>query len=100
MSEFTGFVHLGFRHIVSLAALDHILFLLALAAIYQGRDWKGSLWVISAFTVGHSITLAMAATGTLLIPQRITEFLIPLTIVATGLQNIVTRARGVGIASR
>ena len=100
MSEFTGFVHLGFRHIVSLAALDHILFLLALAAIYQGRDWKGSLWVISAFTVGHSITLAMAATGTLLIPQRITEFLIPLTIVATGLHNIVARARGGGVASR
>ena len=100
MSEFTGFVHLGFRHIVSLDALDHILFLLALAAIYQGRDWKGSLWVISAFTVGHSITLAMAATGTLLIPQRLTEFLIPLTIVATGLHNIVTRGRGVGIASR
>jgi hypothetical protein len=100
MSEFTGFVHLGFRHIVSLDALDHILFLLALAAIYQGREWKGSLWVISAFTVGHSITLAMAATGTLLIPQRLTEFLIPLTIVATGLHNILTRARGAGIASR
>ena len=100
MSEFTGFVQLGFRHIVSLDALDHILFLLVLAAIYQGRDWKGSLWVISAFTVGHSITLAMAATGTLLIPQRLTEFLIPLTIVATGLHNILTRGRGVGIASR
>jgi hypothetical protein len=100
VSEFTGFVHLGFRHIVSLDALDHILFLLALAAIYRGRDWKGSLWVISAFTVGHSFTLAMAATGTLLFPQRLTEFLIPLTIVATGLHNIVTRARGVGLASR
>ena len=100
VSEFTGFVHLGFRHIVSLDALDHILFLLALAAIYQGRDWKGSLWVISAFTVGHSITLAMAATGTLLIPQRLTEFLIPLTIVATGLHNILTRGRGAGMASR
>jgi hypothetical protein len=92
--EFAGFVHLGFRHIVSLDALDHILFLLALAAIYQGRDWKSSLWVISAFTVGHSITLAMAATGTLLIPQRLTEFMIPVTIIATGLHNILTRARG------
>ncbi len=94
MSDFTGFVHLGFRHIVSLDALDHILFLLALAAIYQGRDWKTSLWVISAFTVGHSITLVMAASGTLLIPQRLTEFLIPLTIITTGLHNILTRARG------
>src|SRR3954464_1787884 len=98
MSEFTGFVHLGFRHIVSLAALDHILFLLALAAIYQGRDWKGSLWVISAFTVGHSITLALAATGTLLIPQRLTEFLIPLTIVATGIENLLMRPRAQAVS--
>jgi hypothetical protein len=88
-----SFVHLGFSHIVNPEALDHILFLLALAAIYQGRDWRDSLWVISAFTVGHSITLALAATGTLLIPQRLTEFLIPLTIVATGVENIVVRAR-------
>ena len=93
MSEFLSFVHLGFSHIVNPEALDHILFLLALAAIYQGRDWRDSLWVISAFTVGHSITLALAATGKLLIPQRLTEFLIPLTIVATGVENILVRAR-------
>jgi hypothetical protein len=93
VSEVLSFVHLGFNHIVNPEALDHILFLLALAAIYQGRDWRDSLWVISAFTVGHSITLALAATGTILIPQRLTEFLIPLTIVATGLENIVVRAR-------
>ena len=93
MSEFLSFVHLGFNHIVNPEALDHILFLLALAAIYQGRDWRDSLWVISAFTVGHSITLALASTGTLLIPQRLTEFLIPLTIVATGVENILVRAR-------
>jgi hypothetical protein len=93
VSEFLSFVHLGFSHIVNPEALDHILFLLALAAIYQGRDWRDSLWVISAFTVGHSITLALAATGTLLIPQGLTEFLIPLTIVATGVENIVVRAR-------
>ena len=77
-----SFVHLGYKHIVNAEALDHILFLLALAAIYRGRDWRDSLWVISAFTVGHSVTLALAATGEVLIPQRLTEFLIPLTIVA------------------
>src|SRR3954466_12212500 len=93
MSEFLGFLQLGFHHIINPEALDHILFLLALAAIYQGRNWRDSLWVISAFTVGHSITLALAATGTLLIPQRLTEFLIPLTIVATGMENLLVRAR-------
>jgi hypothetical protein len=98
VSELLSFVHLGFRHIVNPEALDHILFLLALAAIYQAHDWRDSLWVISAFTVGHSITLALAATGTLMIPQRLTEFLIPMTIVATGVENIVVRARALAPA--
>jgi hypothetical protein len=93
VSEFSAFVHLGFRHIVAAGALDHILFLLALAAIYRGRDWRDSLWVVSAFTVGHSITLALAATGALRIPSRLTEFFIPLTIVATGMENILVRNR-------
>ena len=93
MSEFLTFVHLGFRHIADAGAMDHILFLLALAAIYRGRDWRDSLWVISAFTIGHSITLAGAATGVLRIPTPLIEFLIPLTIVATGIENIVVRTR-------
>ena len=96
MDQLLGFVHLGFRHIVNPEALDHILFLLALAAIYRGRDWRSSLWVISAFTVGHSMTLALAATQTVVIPQRLVEFLIPLTIVATGLENIMVRTRLAG----
>lgn len=93
MSELTSFIHLGFRHITDLEAMDHILFLVALAAIYRGRDWRDSLWVVSAFTVGHSITLALAVTGTLLLPTRVIEFLIPVTIVATGLENLVVTNR-------
>ena len=68
MSELVTFMHLGFRHITDLEAFDHILFLLALAAIYRGRDWRDLLWVVTAFTVGHSITLALAVTGTLRLP--------------------------------
>ncbi|HEX3236455.1 MAG TPA: HupE/UreJ family protein [Gemmatimonadales bacterium] len=93
MSELFVFVHLGFRHITDPAALDHILFLLALAAIYRGRDWRDSLWVITAFTLGHSITLALAVTGALRLPTPLIEFLIPLTIVATGVENILVRHR-------
>lgn len=93
MSELLTFVHLGFRHITDLAAFDHILFLLALAAIYRGRDWRDSLWVISAFTVGHSITLALAVTGAVRLPTPLIEFLIPVTIVVTGLENILVRRR-------
>ena len=83
MSELLTFIHLGFRHITDLEAMDHILFLVALAAIYRGRDWRESLWVVSAFTVGHSITLALAVTGAVRLPTALIEFLIPLTIVAT-----------------
>jgi hypothetical protein len=93
VSEFFTFVHLGLRHIADIGAMDHILFLLALAAIYRGRDWRDSLWVVSAFTVGHSVTLALAATGALQMPRNLIEFLIPLTIIATGIENITVRNR-------
>lgn len=93
MSELFTFVHLGFRHITDAGALDHILFLLALAAIYRGRDWRDVLWVVSAFTIGHSITLALAVTGALRLPTPLIEFLIPVTIVVTGVENIVVRQR-------
>jgi hypothetical protein len=93
VSEFLTFVQLGFRHIADVGALDHILFRLALAAIYRIKDWRDSLSVISAFTVGHSITLGLAASGALGIPTSLIEFLIPLTIVATGLENILVRNR-------
>jgi hypothetical protein len=93
MSELIAFVHLGFRHITDLTALDHMLFLLALAAIYRGRDWRDMLWVITAFTVGHSVTLALAVTGAVRLPTPLIEFLIPVTILVTGLENILVRRR-------
>jgi HupE/UreJ protein len=93
MSELLAFIQLGFRHIVNAAAADHILFLLALAAIYRPRDWRDALWVVTAFTVGHSITLALAVTQALLLPNAWIEFLIPVTIVATGVENLLVRDR-------
>lgn len=93
LSEFIAFLRIGFSHIVALDGADHIFFLFALAAIYRRKDWRSALWVISAFTVGHSITLALAVTGLLVLPIDIIEFLIPLTIVATGIENLVLRER-------
>lgn len=90
MSEFQAFTLLGFRHIVSPDAMDHLLFLLALAAMYRFRDWRPLFWAVSAFTVGHSITLALAATNVLAIPARFIETLIPVTIVATALANLLS----------
>jgi hypothetical protein len=92
MSELLAYVQLGVRHIIDVEALDHILFLVALAAIYRFRDVRALLWVITAFTVGHSMTLALAVTGSLAVPSALIEFLIPVTIVITGIENIVFSA--------
>lgn len=93
MNDLAVFAQLGFRHIVNAEAMDHILFLVALAAIYRFRDARKVLWVVTAFTVGHSITLALAVTGLLTIPSAVIEFLIPVTIVATGVENLIVRDR-------
>ena len=103
MSDFLAFFQIGFHHIVAWDAADHILFLLVLAAIYRGRDWRAALAVISAFTIGHSITLVLAVTDVLVLPTKLVEFLIPLTIVATGIENLLMRdraARGTGARHR
>lgn len=91
MSELAAYVQLGFHHITDLRGADHILFLLALAAIYRFRDWRECLWVATAFTAGHSLTLALAVTNVLTISSPLIEFLIPITIVATGLENLLVR---------
>lgn len=100
MSEFIAFFQLGFGHIVTAGALDHILFLVALAVIYRASDWRDALWVISAFTVGHSVTLALAVTDTIAIRAPLVEFLIPLTIIAAAAENLVIRDRAAGSSVR
>lgn len=100
MSDLGAFVQLGFAHIATLDALDHILFLLALAAIYTVRDWRDTLWVVTAFTIGHSITLVLAVIGLLRIQSDVVEFLIPLTIVATCIENVIVRERKTAAGGR
>ena len=91
MSDFITFIRFGFRHITDLEAMDHILFLLALAAIYRPRDWRKAMWVVTAFTIGHSVTLGLAVTGAVRLPTQLIEFLIPVTIVATCIENMIVR---------
>jgi hypothetical protein len=94
VSDLLAFVQLGVRHILDVEAVDHILFLVALAAIYRPRDWRAALRVVSAFTVGHSVTLALAVTGVVRFPAPVIEFLIPVTIVATAAENLARGRRG------
>jgi hypothetical protein len=88
VSEYLGFVELGFRHITDLAALDHLLFLVALVATYRWPDWRHLLGVATAFTAGHSITLALVVIDLVRLPTPVIEFLIPVTIVAACLANL------------
>jgi hydrogenase/urease accessory protein HupE len=88
VSEFGAFVGLGFRHITDPAALDHLLFLVALVASYRWPDWRHLLGVATAFTLGHSITLALVVTDLVRLPTPLIEFLIPVTIVGACLANL------------
>lgn len=88
MNDFTFYFSLGWEHIMSIEALDHILFVLALAGIYLLRDWKQVLILITAFTIGHSITLALSTLNLISIKTEWVEFLIPCTIVVTAAANL------------
>ena len=87
MSDFSFYFGLGWEHIISADALDHQLFILALAAIYLMKDWKQVLILVTAFTIGHSITLALSVFDIIRFPSKWVEFLIPCTIVITSISN-------------
>ena len=91
MSEFELFFGLGLDHILDIDGYDHILFVVALCAIYEAREWKRILILVTAFTIGHSITLAMATLKLVTLDASLIEFLIPVTIFITALVNIVNR---------
>ncbi len=89
-SEFFIYLQLGFQHIADINGYDHILFVTALCALYQPQDWRRLLWLVTAFTIGHSITLALSTLNIFTLPSKIVEFLIPVTIFLTCVVNIRT----------
>jgi HupE / UreJ protein len=89
MNDFIFYCKEGWQHIMSLDALDHLLFILALCAIYLAKDWKKLLILITAFTIGHSITLVLSAFDVIRINASLVEFLIPCTIIVTGIFNLL-----------
>lgn len=91
MQDFLMYVQLGWDHIISADALDHQLFVLALVAVYSYRDWKQLLILVTAFTIGHSATLALSTLDLIRIPSAWVEFLIPVTIVLTSLDTILMK---------
>ncbi|MCB0584617.1 MAG: HupE/UreJ family protein, partial [Phaeodactylibacter sp.] len=88
-SVFSAYLELGFGHIADFRAYDHILFVVALCAIYRLREWRKVALLVTAFTLGHSLTLALAALDIIPVNSAWVEFLIPLTILATALYNVI-----------
>jgi HupE / UreJ protein len=88
MQDFGFYFGPGWKHIISKDALDHQLFIAALAAIYLLKDWKQVLILVTAFTIGHSLTLALSVFDIIRVNSKLVEFLIPLTIVITALSNL------------
>jgi len=87
MNDVNLFFSLGWHHIISVDALDHILFIVALAAIYIFKDWKKVLILVTAFTIGHSLTLALSVYDIIRVNSKLVEILIPCTIVITAAFN-------------
>lgn len=89
MNSFQLYFKLGLQHILDIQGFDHILFVLALCAIYVARDWKKILILVTAFTIGHSLTLALATFNVIQIRSDVIEFLIPVTIAFTSLATLL-----------
>jgi hypothetical protein len=86
-SVFSTYIELGFHHIFDFKAYDHMLFLLALCAIYTLSDWRQVLALVTSFTIGHSITLALSTFNIIKFDTALIEFLIPVTILFTCVIN-------------
>lgn len=96
MSEFGLYFGLGREHILDYwNGYDHILFVLALCAVYSVHDWKKILILVTSFTIGHSITLALATLQIIPVKTELVEFLIPLTIFITSFSNLFRKERAI-----
>lgn len=93
MSEFWIYFEIGIRHVITINAYDHILFLIALAVPYTFKDWKRVLILVSLFTIGHTAALLLSVYGVVLVKVNLIEFLIPITILITALFHLFTAGK-------
>jgi hypothetical protein len=96
-SEFTDFIKLGWDHIIDYKAYDHLLYVMTLCALFSYQEWRKILVIITAFTIGHSMTLALSALNYLILPQKWVEVMIPLTILITALSNTFLKKNSIGV---
>jgi hypothetical protein len=88
MNDFLIWFGTGFQHILDWNGYDHILYVISLCVLFSFKDWKKLLVLVTAFTIGHSLTLAMSVLDILTVKQAFIEILIPLTIMITCIINV------------
>lgn len=87
-------VEYGINHVLDINAYDHVLFLIVLTIPYIFKDWKRVLLLVTVFTLGHTLSLTLAAYGAVSVSGTLVEFLIPVTILIVALFNVFTAGKG------
>ncbi|NNC48993.1 MAG: HupE/UreJ family protein [Flaviramulus sp.] len=87
-------VQYGINHVLDINAYDHILFLIVLTIPYVFKNWKRVFLLVSMFTLGHTLSLVLAAFNIVTVNAEIVEFLIPITILVVALFNVFTSGKG------
>lgn len=88
LSEFAAYFELGFDHILDPQGYDHVLFVVVLCAVYAVKDWKRVAFLVTAFTLGHCLTLALSTLDVITVNVRFVELMIVISIILTGISNL------------
>lgn len=94
IDDFWFNVEYGMNHVLDINAYDHVLFLIVLTIPYLFKDWKRVFILVSVFTIGHTLSLSLAAYGVVSVSSQLVEFLIPVTILIVALYNMFTTGKG------
>lgn len=93
MSEFWLYVTVGLKHVLDIDGYDHVLFLIALTVPFGFKEWKRVLWLVTIFTIGHTLSLMLSVFELVKVKASLVEFLIPITILITALYHLFTAGK-------
>jgi hypothetical protein len=93
MEQFKLYFELGLTHVLDINGYDHVLFLVVLAAPYLFSSWKKILFLVTIFTIGHSVSLVLSSYNVVSVNSKLVEFIIPVTIAFTAIFNIITSGK-------
>lgn len=95
----TLWIELGYKHLLDINGYDHILYIATLCAVYHLRQWRTVIWLVTAFTLGHTLSIALNVYDLVSVDGSLVELLIPITIILTALYNLVMISLGTKEAS-